>query len=806
MIPWADVRFAFRSLKKSPGFTTVAVLTIALGLGANAAIFSFLDGVLLKPLAYPEPEQLVQLWEKPPGGLRNGISALNFLDWQKQSTSFTGMAAQTGKSVTQTGAGEPRQIRISLVSAPFFDILGVRPALGRTFVAGEDQRGNDKVVVLTQRVWRTNFGGDPAVVGKDVIFDSEKHTVIGVLPAGEFDRRFADAFMPLSFPPDAVRNFHYMSAIARLKPGVSLERAQSEMSGIAARIAEQYPDIKKGWGATVDRWMDRIVGPQLKLSLQVLMAAVGVVLLIGCANLANLLLARGTLRSRELAVRTALGASRFVLMRQLLVESLMLSLVGGALGLLLGLAMFRGIRALLPPFYLPAQAEVGVDVRVTVFLAALTLLTGVLFGLVPALQNSRRDPVDSLKEGGRGNAGSRRRVFLRNSLVVSQVALAFVLLAGAGLLIRSFQRLTEVDPGFDSANVVTMNFPMVMERDTDGARLTSYVDETLATVRAVPGVREAAMTSALPMQGWGFGMPFRMEGQNIEASKRPACFFKIVTPGYFGALGMRLKKGRGLADSDARGGQPVAVVNETFAGRYLTAGDALGRHVLIEQIITGKRELGPEIPWQVVGIVADEKVGSLDSTSAGIYVSYAQSPIVGISLLARGAGEPMLLARSIQQAIWQANKNQALPDVKALDAIKSESTGATRLRTTLLAMFSSLALLLAAIGIYGVLSYVTAQRTQEMGVRAALGASSADLVKLVVRGGAVPVAAGLAIGGYGALALTRFLQGLLFETHPTDPATLILVSGVLLSVALLACYLPARRASRVDPMTALRTE
>jgi len=332
------------------------------------------------------------------------------------------------------------------------------------------------------------------------------------------------------------------------------------------------------------------------------------------------------------------------------------------------------------------------------------------------------------------------------------------------------------------------------------------VDETLATVRAVPGVREAAMTSALPMQGWGFGMPFRMEGQNIEASKRPACFFKIVTPGYFGALGMRLKKGRGLADSDARGGQPVAVVNETFAGRYLTAGDALGRHVLIEQIITGKRELGPEIPWQVVGIVADEKVGSLDSTSAGIYVSYAQSPIVGISLLARGAGEPMLLARSIQQAIWQSNKNQALPDVKALDAIKSESTGATRLRTTLLAMFSSLALLLAAIGIYGVLSYVTAQRTQEMGVRAALGASSADLVKLVVRGGAVPVAAGLAIGGYGALALTRFLQGLLFETHPTDPATLILVSGVLLSVALLACYLPARRASRVDPMTALRTE
>jgi putative ABC transport system permease protein len=806
MIPWDDVRFALRSLRKSPGFTSVAVLTIALGLGANTAIFSFLDGVLLKPLQYPEPEQLVQLWEKPPGGLRNGISALNFLDWQKQATSFTGMAAQTGKSVTQTGAGEPRQIRISLVSAPFFEILGVRPVLGRTFVAGEDQRGSDKVVVLTQRLWRTSFGGDPALVGKDVVLDGEKHTVIGVLPAGEFDRRFADAFMPLSFPPDAVRNFHYMGAIARLKPGVSLERAQSEMSAIAARIAEQYPDIKKGWGATVDRWIDRIVGPQLKLSLQVLMAAVAVVLLIGCANLANLLLARGTLRSRELAVRTALGASRAVLIRQLLVESLILSVAGGALGLLLGFAMFRGIRALLPPFYLPAQADIGVDLRVTLFLAALTLLTGALFGLVPAVQNSRRDPVDSLKEGGRGNAGSRRRLFLRNSLVVSQVALAFVLLAGAGLLIRSFQRLTDVDPGFDSANVVTMSFPLVMERDTDGARLTSYVNETLATVRAVPGVREAAMASALPMQGWGFGMPFRVEGESVDPAKRRGCGFKIVTPGYFGTLGMKLRKGRALAESDVKGGLPVAVVNETFASRYLAAGDPIGRHVLVEEIITGKRELGPEIPWQVVGVVADEKAGSLDSTSAGMYVSYAQSPIVGVSLVARGAGEPMSLGRSVQTAIWQGNKNQALPDVKTLEAIKSESTGATRLRTSLLAAFSGLALLLAAIGIYGVLSYVTAQRTQELGVRAALGASKADLVKLVVRGGAVPVAAGLALGGYGALALTRFLQTLLFETNATDPLTLLAVSGGLVSVALLACWLPARRAARVDPMIALRAE
>jgi putative ABC transport system permease protein len=384
--------------------------------------------------------------------------------------------------------------------------------------------------------------------------------------------------------------------------------------------------------------------------------------------------------------------------------------------------------------------------------------------------------------------------------------LAFVLLAGAGLLIRSFQRLTDVDPGFEAGSVVTMSFPMVMEKDTDGARLTAYVDQALESVRAVPGVRDAAMTSALPMQGWGFGMPFRLAGQAVDPSRRPACFFKIVTPGYFGTLGMKLKKGRGLREADVKGGQRVTVVNETFAARYLNTGDPIGRQVLVEEIITGKRELGPEVPWEVVGVVADEKVGSLDSTSAGIYVTYAQSPIVGIALLARGAGDPTRLTQSIQQAIWRENKHQALPDVKTLEQIKGESTGSTRLRTALLAVFSGLALLLSAIGIYGVLSYVTAQRTQELGVRAALGASASDLVRMVVRGGAVPVAAGLAIGGYGAIALTRFLQGLLFETHPTDPVTLLVVSGVLLSVALLACYVPARRASRVDPMVALRTD
>lgn len=804
---WTDLRYALRTFRKNPAFTTFAVLTLGLGLGANTAIFSFLDGILLKPVPYPEPDQIVQIWEKPPRGLRNGVSALNFLDWQEQGTLFASMAARTGSAMTLTGSGAaPQQLRAAQVSAPYFDVFGLQAMLGRTFAPGEDQAGHHQVVVLSNRIWQTRFGGETSVIGRTVTLNGEGYTIIGVMPPGEFDRGFFEIWTPLVLRREAVtRNFHYLNVTARMKPGVTLDQAKTQMSAIAGAIAERFPDIKKDWGATVDRLVDRIVGDQLRLSLLVLMSAVGAVLLIGCANLANLLLARGTLRAREMALRAALGAGRGRLIRQLLTESLVLSMLGAAAGLVIGFGMFQVIRSLLPRFFLPSQATVGIDWRVMLFLSALAILTGVLFGLAPAFQGSRRDPADVLKEGGRGSVSSGARLWLRQSLVITEVALAFVLLVGAGLLIRSFQRLMLVDPGFDSTNVITMDVPLI-ERGVDGARLNAYLDELLLQVRAVPGVHRAAFATALPMQGWGFGMPLRLEREANEGSRRQGAGFKMITPDYFATLAMRLRKGRAFTERDVAGGVPVMVINETFAGRFFPKTDPIGTRIMVEQIIPGKRELGPEIPWEVIGIVADEKVGSLSDTSAGMYVPFAQSPVASASLIVKGTGDPTRFMKAVQQAVWNVNKDQALDNIRTLEEIKSESVAPNRLRTFLLGLFASLALVLAAIGIYGVLSYVTAQRTQELGVRAALGASSWDLIRLVIGNAAIPLGVGLALGVAGAFAVTKLLQTLLFEVTPTDPVTMITVGVLLAGVGMLACYIPARRASRIDPMTALRQE
>jgi len=805
---WQDVRYGWRSLLKNPGFTAVAVVTLALGIGANSAIFSFVDGVLLRPLPYPHTDRLVQLWERPPDGGRNVISALNVVDWQTQSRSFDALAATTGRAMTLTGAGEPTLLRTGRVSASYFDVFEIAPAIGRTFAPDEDQPGREHVVVLSHKLWATRFGSDPSLVGRTLTLDNEPYTVIGVMPAGSvFDRGVNLLWRPLAFTPgERTRNFHWLTAIGRLKPGVGVDRARAELDAIGARIARDYPDSNKGWGITVDRYADVVVGPQLRQSLYVLLGAVGMLLLIGCANLANLTLARGTARQREVAVRAALGAGRGRLVRQFLAEHALLAALGGALGLALGYAMMIGLTAALPPFTLPRDARVTMDVRVLAFTLALSMATGVLFGLVPALQATKPDLAGAMKEGGRGSAGDSGRRRLRGALVVVEMALAFMLLVGSGLLVRSFVRMMNVELGFGATNVLTMRLPMAPTRFATTAALTAYVDDVVARVNAVPGVVGAAAADALPLEGWNNGMPFLIAGRGgVDRANRNACGFKMVQPEYFKVLGIRVVGGRLLSDRDVKGSPPVAVINQTMASRYFADQDPIGRRVLIQEIVPGQPQLGAEIPWEIVGVIADERTSSLDGTvRPGIYVSMEQSPTFSVNLVVRGRVDPESLQRAIAEAVHQADRNQPLSDVRTLEQIKTESSAQSRLRTMLLGLFAGLALLLAAVGIYGVISYMVLQRTHEIGIRAALGAGAGALLREVLASGMALALGGLALGVAGSFAMTRLLASLLFGVGARDPLTMIAAAGVLTAVALLGCYIPAKRAASLDPLIALR--
>jgi putative ABC transport system permease protein len=803
-----DLRYATRVLRRDPGFTFFAVLTIALALGANAAIFSLVDGVLLKSVGYPEPERIVQVWEKPPGGMRNGIAPANYIDWTKQSHSFEAMAAQTGAAMSylpKESGGAPISLRVGVVSAPYFDVFGVKPALGRTFAPDEDQRGKEKVAVLTYRAWLSLMGGDRGVVGRSILLNGESYTVIGVLPgASEFDRRGPELWIPLAFPPDAPRNYHSYGAVARLKRGVTLEQAQAEMSAIAAGIAERYPDVKKGWGATVDRYLDRIVGPQLRLSLKILMWAVAAVLMIGCANLANLLMARATLRSREIAVRQAMGAGRGRVVRMLLTESLLLSACGAVVGVALGYGLLKWIQSLLPPFFLPAEASVSMDGRVLLFLTAATLFTCIAVGLAPALQATGKESAESLKEGGRSNTSGRGALLARNIFVGAQVAVAFVLLVGGGLLVRSFQRLMSVETGYESEGLIAAYLPLPMERNPDAATVTLYVNRILDEVRAVPGIREAAVTTGLPLRGWGDGMPFRLADKPNE---EVGTGFKIVSPEYFQALGLPLKSGRFLEKGDTASSPPVVVVNESFVKRYFPNENPIGKRILVEKILPTRRGLGPQTAWEIVGVVVDEKGRGLESlTDVGAYASFAQNPVVGLGIVARGRGAGGALIPLVARAVTKVDKTQVLDNAKTVEEMKSESLMSRRLTTSLLGGLSLLAMLLACAGIYGVLSFVTARRRHEVGIRVALGATRFAIIRLVIGGGAFPVFIGILVGLGGAIGLARFIQSMLFATDPIDPLTLAGVSVLFAAVALIACIVPAWRAARVDPMAALRQE
>jgi len=800
-----DLRFALRLVRAAPGFTIIAALTLALGIGVNAAMFSFVDGVLLKPLPYPRAEELLEVFETAPNGERGPVSTRTFQDWRAQTSVFTAMAAQSNAAVTLTGSDRPTLLEAGRVTWPFLDMFGVKAAAGRTLLAEEDEPGKDHVVVLSHRLWESRFGSDRALIGRTLTLDDQPYTVVGVLPeGGPFDRGYQDLWMPLAFgPKEETRGFRWLKVWARLKPDAGLEMAQAQINSVGARIQRDYPDSNKGWGVMLVRLVDDLTSQTLRRSLVVLLGAVGAVLLIACANLANLLLVRTAAREREVAIRAAMGASRGRLVGQFMAESVLLAAIGGVLGIWIAYGSIAALQAFIPPLILPPEAEVHLDIRALVFTGALVLLTGIVFGIGPAMHAVRGDLAGTLKELGRhvtAGAGQRR---LRSMFVVTQIALAFILLSGAGLLIRSLYAVAQLDPGFDVSNLLTMSLPMQPERYRGGPQIAEYLTRIRERVAAVPGVSDAATTSALPMMGWGWSMPLQIEGRPATyPAARPSCFFKIVSPTYFRTLRMRLRQGRSLAETDTDRTRPVAVINETMARQYFRGEDPIGKRAVLP-VVSGN-ERGADVPWEIVGVVSDERVRGPRDASPGVYVSYQQSPALNPSLVVRSALEPGSLMKSIESAVQQVNPVQPLADIRTLEEIRALSLGSRRLRTVLLSLFAGLALLLAALGIYGVLSYAVSQRTQEIGIRAALGATHRDLLRLVLANGLFLAGTGIAAGLLGSLAVTQVLTSLLFDVTPHDPWTLAGVAGVLMVVAAAACYAPARRAMRVDPIVALR--
>ena len=806
-----DLRIGLRLLARNPGFTAVALLTLALGIGANAAIFCYLDGILLRPVPYPDLARMVQVSQVPPGGGRNAVSMPDFIDWARWNTVFEALAAQSWGSATLSGAGEPVQVVAEQVSARFFDVFGAEPALGRLFREGDDEPGRNHLAVLSHAFWVSEFGADPAIIGRSIRLDREAHTIVGVLAAGAFDRTAARLWRPLALSTTAGgRDYHYLSAWGKLKPGVTLAQARAQMTAIAIRLAHDYPETDRGSGIALDPFLSILVGPQVRLALYLLVGAVAMVLLIVCANLANLSLARGLAREREVAIRVALGASRGQLVRQLLTESLLLSAGGGVLGVGVAYGGLAGLRTIVPGRFMPPSAYVAMDGRVLAFILALSLLTGVLFGLVPALRTSRPDLNGVIKQGGGSIGAGRARLRLQGALIVADVALAFVLLASAGLLIRSLAQLHAVDLGFDPTNVITANVPLPLNRFRTADEMITFNRRLQERVRALPGVHDVALTSAVPLEGWGYGMLFRVDGAPpVDPTQRPVCCYKMVSPSYLRTLDIKLRRGRFLTEQDRAGAVRVAVINETMAKRFFKDQDPLGKHLMVQELFLGEARVGQEVPWEVVGILADEKIlgPQVDNNvSPAMYVPQEQCPQTFESLVVRCQMNPGRMEKVLRAAVREVDPEQPLDYVQTIDEIRAQATDVSQVESLLLTIFSGIALLLSAIGLFGVISCTVTQRTREIGIRTALGATHRQVVGLVLKSGLLLTAIGLLVGLAAAAGVAQVLSSLLFNIGKYDPVTLAATMGILLAVTILACILPARRAARVDPLIALRTE
>ena len=797
---FSDLRYAFRQLVKNPGFAGVAILTLALGIGACTAIFSVVNGILLRPLDYPQPDRIVVIRETNlPQFPEFSASPPNYLDWTKQTKSWQYLAAYTGAQINLTGKGEPQRLIGVKATAHYFDVYGITPVLGRTFVPEEDAPGKDHVVVLSHAFWQRVFGGERNIVGRSLQLNGEPYTVIGVAPPYFGEASKVDTWVPMGFKPDETaadaRGGHYLNVIGRLRPNVTITQARAELELLAAQLGRQYPDSNKGWGVTTSPILDYSVR-DVRTILYTLLGAVACVLLIACANIANLLLARATARHRELSIRTALGASRVRLVRQLLTESVLLGLAGGAAGVLLarwGLDLLLA----LAPSTLPRTSDIHLDTTVLVFSLALSVLTGVIFGIAPALLAAHTDVQEGLKQGARGSTDARGR--LRGALVVLEVAFALVLLGAAGLLARSFVRLTHVDPGFVPEQATVLRLALPEKKYVKPEEQLAFADALLARLRALPAVQAVGLTHSLPLLGdWVLG--FKIEGRpEVPPADLPSTNYYSVTPDYFRAMGIRLIRGRSFNQHDDARAPRVAIINETLARQFFPNEDPIGKRILVTN--------GPDAWRQIVGLVADIKQYGVDKeTTSQTYEPYAQQPFRSLNVVLRTAGSSAALAGALRPAVYAIDKDQPVGAIQSLEEILGATIAKQRFAMLLLIVFSSVALVIAAVGIYGVMAYSVVQRTGEFGIRMALGAQRGDVLCLVFSHAGKLVGLGLVIGLAATFAAAHVMGSMLFQTNAQDPLTFSLTTLLLAAVALAACLLPARRATRVNPIEALRTE
>jgi len=819
----SDLKFALRQLIKNPGFAVVAVLTLALGIGANTAIFSVVNAVLLRPLPYPESNRLVWLSERGPNFPIMSISYPNFADWRAQQTVFEHIGVYNWGNFNLTGRGEPLRVEVARISADALSSLRAKAAVGRVFNNDEDKPGAVSVVLLSHNLWQTRFGGATNVLDESLTLDGRAYRVVGVMPAGFAFPGRVDIWVPVGPFSDQPNwqergNHPGLLGVARLKPGVTLEQARAGMDTIAARLEQQYPDSNKNCGIRIDGLLDNYVG-DARRALWTVLGAVGLVLLIACANVANLLLARAAARQKEMAVRTALGAGRWRIIRQLLTESLMFSTVGGALGLLLAWGGVRLILAL-GRNAIPRSSEIGLDTGVLLFTVVVAVLTGILFGLAPAWQSSRPDVQGTLKDTARSTTGGRAR--LRQGLVVAEVALTLVLLVGAGLLLRSFHRLQQVNPGFSHERVLSFRLDLPERKYETPEQQILFFQGLLERLRALPGAQTVALASQIPHDNNGWQTGYRIEGQpDPPPGEGPSLEMTVVSPDYFRALGTPLLRGRYFTEQDNRdhlrgrdltglddgqrwaAGLNAVIIDEEFARRHWPNEDPVGKQI---RLPWGERSRHPLLT--IVGVVTRVKLNGLHEQGGFVqaYLPFLQGTGNGHAIVMKTTQAPGTLVNAAREQVQALDSDQPIYDVRTLAEMRDGALAGRRLNFVLLALFASVALGLAAIGLYGVLAYTVAQRQREIGVRMALGAQRGDVLQLVVGHGMRLALAGVIVGLVGALAVTRTLQSLLFEVRPFDPPTLVSVPMLLAGVALFACWIPARRAARVDPMEALRYE